>query len=42
MPESYSLALLVLSLVLIRPSNVPCDIASGTSGQAVTLGMPPK
>jgi len=40
--ESKSFELLVLSFVLISASKVPCDIASGTSGQAVTLAMPPK
>lgn len=37
-PESTSRAELTLSSLLIRPSNVPCDMASGTSGQGVTLG----
>jgi hypothetical protein len=40
MPASQSLPELQLSSVEIRPSKVPCDSASGTLGQGVTLGRP--
>ncbi len=41
-PASHSFAVDTLSLVETKPSNVPCDSASGTFGQAVVFGMPPK
>src|SRR5690242_3165449 len=41
-PASHNLAVAQLSLVETKPSNVPCDSASGTLGQAVVLGMPPQ
>src|ERR1700761_4688879 len=41
-PASHSLADAQLSLVETKPSKVPCDSASGTLGQAVVFGMPPK
>src|SRR5690349_20126966 len=41
-PASHNLAMAQLSLVEMKPSNVPCDSARGTSGQAMVLGTPPQ
>src|SRR5580658_39693 len=40
-PASHSFALNTLSSVDTKASNVPCDNASGTFGQAVVFAIPP-
>ena len=40
-PDSQNCALAIVSLVVIRPSNVPCDRPSATFGKGVVFGTAP-
>jgi hypothetical protein len=40
-PDSQNCALAMVSLVVIRPSNVPCDRPSATLGKGVVFGTAP-